>query len=290
MAGTHNINHPIKAVCWMALGLMSFIALAVSVRQLSSDYSTYQILGVRSVIGLIILSLIIARQNRRWYVTLSPNKQIIRNIIHFIGQYLWVLGVTLLPLAQVFALEFTTPAWGALLACVFLKEKLTRARAIALACGFVGLVMIVKPDMQIFQSASMLVIISAFFFALSLLFVKQLSQYDNVATILFYFCLIQLPLGLIPAAFNWVPITFDSSGWFVLVGLCGLSAHLGITKAIQHADLLFIQPIDFLRVPLVALVGFYLYAEPIDLWLLIGALIIFSGNFYSLTDETKKHG
>ncbi len=271
----------------MCFGLLSFICLAIAVRQLSGNYSAYQILGVRSLFGTVLLGLVILNNDRKWFFSQAPKKQILRNCFHFGGQYLWVIGIGLLPLAEVFALEFTAPAWAALLAWLFLGERLTFARQIALICGFMGLLMIVKPGVDIFQSASMLVIISALFFACSIILVKQLSNVDNTATILFYFCLIQMPLGLIPALFSWTPIEPGAYIWFLLVSICGLTAHLGITKAVQHADIMFIQPIDFLRVPLIALVGFILYSEAIDIWLLIGALIIFMGNFYNLREEVK---
>lgn len=271
----------------MLFGVLSFICLAVSVRQLIADYSAYQILGIRSLFGTLFLCILIFKQDRSWFISLNPGKQIARNLVHFTGQYLWVIGIGLLPLAEVFALEFTAPAWAALLAWIFLGERLTFARKVALVCGFAGLIMILKPSSAILQSASMIVIISALFFAMSMILVKQLSRADNAATILFYFCLIQMPLGLIPASFNWTPITSGSLIWFILVSICGLTAHLGITKAIQNADIMFIQPVDFLRVPLVALVGYIFYAEKIDIWLFIGALIIFCGNFYSLKEEVR---
>ena len=280
-------NNPVKAALWMGFGVISFVCLAVAARELSSDYSAYQILGVRSFLGTVFLSLLILKKDHQWFVSKAPKKQIIRNCFHFGGQYLWVIGIGLLPLAEVFALEFTAPAWVALLAWLFLNEKLTFPRQVALACGLIGLLMIVKPSIEIFQSASMLVIISALFFACSMIFTKQLTKVDNAATILFYFCLIQMPFGLIPAFLNWIPITSDSIFWFLLVSICGLTAHLCITKAIQNADIMFIQPIDFLRVPIIALVGYYLYSEKIDVWLLVGALIIFSGNFYNLKSEVK---
>ena len=271
----------------MLFGVLSFISLAVSVRQLIAEYSAYQILGIRSLLGTLFLSMLIFKKNSSWFISYTPGKQVVRNMVHFVGQYLWVIGIGLLPLAEVFALEFTAPAWAALLAWLFLGERLTFARKVALVCGFTGLIMILKPSVTIFQSASMIVIISALFFAMSMILVKQLSKTDNAATILFYFCLIQMPLGLIPASFDWTPITSDQLIWFVLVSICGLTAHLGITKAIQNADIMFIQPVDFLRVPLVALVGYIFYAEKIDIWLFIGALIIFCGNFYSLKQEVK---
>lgn len=278
-------NNPFKAACWMLFSVISFVCLAVSVRQLINDYSAYQILGIRSLFGTVFLGLLIVRKNRSWFISNAPVKQTARNLVHFTGQYLWVIGIGLLPLAEVFALEFTAPAWAALLAWMFLGERLTNARKVALACGFAGLILIVKPGPAIFQSASMIVIISALFFAMSMILVKQLSKYDNAATILFYFCLIQTPLGLIPASLQWSALTHSSLIWFVLVSICGLTAHLGITKAVQNADIMFIQPVEFLRVPLVALAGYFIYAEKVDIWLYIGALIIFCGNFYSLRQE-----
>lgn len=287
MNGIANPSHPVRALCWMLMTLASFIGLAIAVRQLSPDYSAWQMLGIRSLFGIAVMTVLISHQNKHWFTSQALGKQVIRNTFHFAGQYLWFVGITLLPLADVFALEFTAPIWAALLAWGFLGERLTRARQVAIGCGVVGLLMIVKPGADVFQSGATVVILSAMMFACSMVMVKRLSRIDNAATILFYFCLIQMPFGMIPAIFDWTPLSLEAAPWMLVICVTGLTAHWGITKALQNADVMFIQPIDFMRVPLIAVVGFLLYGEQVDVWLLVGALIIFAGNTYNLRQEIR---
>jgi len=119
-----------------------------------------------------------------------------RNTTHFVGQFSWALAVTLLPFATVFALEFTTPAWVALLAALILGERMTKSRVGSVVLGFLGVMVIVRPGLSSFQPNALLVLFAAFTFAISLIVTKQLTVRVSTFAIIFWMNLIQLPMAL----------------------------------------------------------------------------------------------
>jgi drug/metabolite transporter (DMT)-like permease len=210
-----------------------------------------------------------------------------RNLVHFGGQFGWVLGVALLPLAEVFALEFTTPIWVALLAAVFLHERLSTHRIIVVVLGFSGVIVILRPGVDVFQPAAFVVLGAAMLFAGSVVMVKILTRRDAPLAVIFYMSVMQLPMGLIPALFDWTVPAWSDMPLFIIVGVTAVSAHYAMARALMVADASVIFPIDFLRLPAVAVLGYLVYAERIDLWTFIGAAIIFAANYYSILRESR---
>ena len=143
-----------RVVLWMTGTLLSFSAMAVSIRILASRLNIFEILSIRSGAGLLImLALLAARTDLRPLV--RPSRMplnVLRNVIHFGAQYCWAMALTLLPFATVFALEFITPAWTALLAVWLLSERLTPSRIGAVILGLIGVVIILRPGLCGLQS------------------------------------------------------------------------------------------------------------------------------------------
>ncbi len=281
----------------MTGALFSFLFMAIAGRELSDTMNTFEILTFRSVIALTITVLIVLRSG--WTAGLIELKtarlsfHFMRNIFHFGGQFGWFFGLSLLPLATVFALEFTIPIWAAFLAVIFLHERMHHARLIAIACGIVGVLVILKPGVEVVEPAALIVIAAAFCYAISYISTKSMSATERPLAILFYMNLIQLPLGLVPAAFSWVMPTVADVHWILLVGITGLSSHYCLTRAFQVADTLTVIPIDFLRLPLVAVIGYLFYGENLEMALFAGAIVIFAGNYYNIRYEAaliKKRG
>jgi drug/metabolite transporter (DMT)-like permease len=205
------------------------------------------------------------------------------------GQSLWFLGLSLLPLATVFALEFTIPIWSAIMAVIFLGERMNRGRLAAVTLGFVGILIIVHPGAGDFSLASLVVVVAAIGFAVSNVCTKPLSRDHTPFAIIFVMNLIQMPLGLIAALPNWVWPTLVDLPWIGVIGTAGLTAHFCMTRAFMLADATLVLPIDYLRLPLAAVLGFMLYNEAIELALVIGGLVILGGNLYSLRYESRLH-
>lgn len=272
----------------MLLTIASFLGMAIAARQLSYHMSTFEILALRSIVGLCILIPLILKTGRYQFFSRKPRLQIIRNCIHFGGQYGWTLGIALLPLAEVFALEFTVPIWVALLALLFLGERLTFSRAVAIVGGFAGVLVIVRPGAELVDSASLIVLGAALCFAGSVVMTKSLTSDDSALTILFYMSFVQLPLALIPALFTWVTPTISDVPWFVLIAVGALGAHYGMAKALKISDASSIFPVDFLRLPAIAIIGYLLYNEALEIWVFVGALLIFGANYYNLRTESAR--
>lgn len=275
------------AVLWMVGTLFAFTLMAISVRELSGAIPAFEIQFFRSVGALIILAPIVAAKGWSSLRTGQPKLQVFRNLIHFAAQLGWITGVMLLPLSEVFAIEFTTPVWAALIAAVFLGERLNSGRIAAVVLGFIGILIILRPGVAAFNPGTFAVLAAAVGFAFTLVATKALTKTDSPLTILLLMALIQLPIGAVMAAFVWVTPNLQQLFWLFAVGASGLSAHFFTAKALALADATIVVPMDFMRLPLIVLVGFALYDETAKPIVLLGAVIIFAGNYYSIRREQR---
>ncbi len=258
---------------------MSFSLMAIGARELSGNISTYQVLLVRSVIGLCVVSfLIFASQKKELFSTKRLSLHSLRNVFHFGGQFGWFVGIGLLPLSEVFALEFTVPLWTALLASLFLGESLTLKKMMAIALGLLGVVIIVQPTQDVISIGAIIVLCAAFCYAVAHTSTKSLASTEAPLTILFYMCLIQLPIGLVLSWQTWKTPSALESAWLSLVALSALSAHYCLTKAMKNAEVTLVMILDFFRLPVIAVVGILLYDEPLTLALIIGGVVMLLGN------------
>lgn len=285
------MNSTVQAALWMIGAVVSFTAMAIAGRALSCEFDTFEIMMYRSALGLLVVVLIaVSTGCHREIGTAAIRTHLIRNVFHFTGQNLWFFAVTIVPLAQVFALEFTTPLWVIVLSFLLLGEKLTKVRAIAAVMGFVGILIVARPSVEGMNAGILAAAGCAVFFALTYVFTKRLTQTETITSIMFYLTSIQLVLGVIAAGYDG-DIAIPSAAalpWLVLVACCGLLAHFCITKALTIAPATVVAPIDFARLPLVAVAAMLLYNEAIDVWVFVGAVIIFAGNYLNIWFETRK--
>ncbi|MDP1519381.1 DMT family transporter [Porticoccus litoralis] len=271
-------------VLWMLGALLSLSLMAVGARELAGEINTFQTLFIRSVIGLLIISALIARVGgRSLFATSRPGMHIIRNLFHFGGQYGWFVGIGLLPLAEVFALEFTVPFWVALIAALCLGERLTIRKSLAIALGVAGVLVILRPGVEILEPASLIVLAAALSFSCAYVGTKSLAHTEDPLTVLFYMCLVQMPVSLVLALPHWqLPEEPRLWFWLVIVGVTALSAHFCITNAMKRAEAGIVVTLDFLRLPLIGLVGIVFYQEPFEMALLAGALLMLGGNLINV--------
>ena len=273
----------IHATLWMIGALTSFCLMAIGARELNSQIGVFQILFFRSIVGLLVLLPIILLSKRLSKKTgfLFPKRielHLVRNLFHFAGQYGWFLGIGLLPLATVFAIEFTTPFWTIIISYIFLKESITVKKVIAVLLGILGILVIVQPSTQVNHYASLIVLGAAICYAFSHVSTKSLSNTESPITIIFMMCLIQAPLGLLLFIEGWTTPVNIQWLWLVIIGITALSAHYCMTKAMQHAEVTFVVTMDMFRLPLISLIGVLLYAENFSLALILGMILIVAGN------------
>jgi drug/metabolite transporter (DMT)-like permease len=271
----------------MAASIASFLLMTVAARQLGGHLPTVEILALRSVVALALLLALRPRLGPGAFATRRIGLHVARNLVHFGGQYAWVWGVTLAPLAVVTAIEFTTPVWVALLAAALLGERIPPARWAAIAGGIAGVLIIVHPGASAFGPAAGIVLGGAFCFAASILMVKRLLRTDRVTAVIFYMSLVQLPLGLLGSVFVWVPPVWSDLPWIAAMGITSLTAHYAMGRALALGDASFVLPLDFLRLPVIALAGLAFYGERIEGLTLLGAALILAGNYWSIRDEAR---
>lgn len=277
------VSGNIKSVTWMLGTLASFCLMAIGARELSGQMDTFLLLYFRSVIGLLIISLIIvARDELRLFKTQRFKLHSVRNLFHFGGQYGWFLGITLLPLAEVFAIEFTVPLWTAIIAALFLGERFTFKKLCSIVLGITGVMLILQPGIELIDPASFIVLGAAICYAISHSSTKSLSSTESPLTILFMMCLLQLPISLLFSLPYWVLPERQQWLWLSIIGVTALSAHFCMTKAMQFSEVSLVVTMDFLRLPIIAMVGVAFYSESFNLTLIAGAFIILLGNLINL--------
>ena len=271
----------------MSGALLSFLMMAVAGRELSDTMSTFQIVLLRSIVALIVVLIIVSRVGFAPMRTDKWRVHFIRNIIHFGAQFGWFLGISLLPLAAVVAIEFTTPIWAVLMAVVFLKEKLTLGRTMSLGCGLIGVLIILRPGVEVFNVGSIAVLLAAMGYATVYTFTRFLGRTDSPLVILFHMMTVQTLIGIVPGLWVWVAPQPVDTIWILLIGFAAIKSHFCLAKALSIAEAGVVVPIDFLRLPLMALIGSLIYNEAIEIAVLAGAAVIFIGNYYNIRQEAQ---
>jgi drug/metabolite transporter (DMT)-like permease len=280
---------PVKAFFWTLGSVISFCLLAVATRELDREIPVQEIILFRALTGLIVTSIIIlALRQTELFKTKRPGLQLLRHGFHFFGQAGWLFGIGYLTLADVFALEFTVPVWVAIIAAVFLKEHLTLSKVSAIALGLIGVIIIVKPTSGMLEPAALIVGGAAVCYAIAHTSNKALTRTETALGLLFFMSLIQLPMGILLSIPVWTMPTGTHWIWLITIGLCALIGHYTLNRAMQEAEVGYVMTVDFLRLPLIAVVGVLLYMEPFKVTLLLGGAAILLGNLLNLRSELQR--
>jgi len=283
-------SHIGRVLFWMSGALLAFSTMALSVRGLADVLNTFEILSIRSASGVLFLLLMMAArpQLRRELSLRVIRLHALRNTLHFGSQVAWAKSITLLPLATVFALEFTTPAWVVLLAVVFLRERVTASRLATVLLGIAGVLVIVRPGLESLHPGALLALASAVGFAIMMVTTKKLTGIESTFAILFWMNLMQLPMNLAGVDPSFV---FRLEGRHLLpaagMACSGLASHYCLTNAFRFGDAQVVVPLDFLRLPLIALAGWLLYGEALDPRVFAGAGLIIAGIVWNLRAEAR---
>ncbi|MBJ3763005.1 DMT family transporter [Maribius pontilimi] len=277
----------------MSGAIVSFTTMAVAGRAVSIQLDTFELMMYRSLVGIVLVVTIGAiAGSLRQITTHQLGLHAVRNLFHFAGQNLWFYAITVIPLAQVFALEFTSPIWVALAAPLLLAERLTRMRMLAALLGFVGVLVVARPGLDGFGAGQLAAATAAIGFAGSAVFTKILTRRNSITCILFWLTVMQAVFGLLCAGVDGriaVPHG-EVTAWLIVIGCAGLAAHFCLTSALTIAPATLVIPFDFLRLPVIAAIGMLLYGEPFDIYVMIGAGIIFAANYANLWTESRRPG
>ncbi len=271
------------AALWMAGWLALMLMVAVSGREALREINVFQVMLLRSAIGLLMLAPLIHRAGGFSVVrTQRLPQHMSRNVIHFVAQLGWFYALTLIPIGQVVAIEFTMPIWTAILAAMFLGERITVWKVGAIALGLVGVLLIVRPAAGEINPGQLIALGAAIGFGISIAMMKSLTRTEQTLAILFWMLVVQTVASVPPALYVWQWPSLATWGWCIVVAFAGTFSHYCMARALLHADATVVIPMDYLRVPLTAVVGWLLYSERLDAFTVLGAALILAGNFANL--------
>jgi drug/metabolite transporter (DMT)-like permease len=271
------------AALWMAGWLALMLIVAIAGREAMRELNVFQLMLMRSGIGLCLLYPLIYRSGGFAVVKTSRLPQhIARNSIHFCAQLGWFYALTLIPIGQVVAIEFTMPIWTAILAAMFLGERITVWKLAAIVLGLLGVIVIVRPATGEINPGQLIALAAAVGFGISIAMVKSLTRTEQTLAIIFWMLAVQAAASLLPALYVWTWPSLTIWGWGVVIAFCGTFSHYCMARALLHADATVVIPMDFLRVPLTAAAGWLIYSERLDAFTLLGAALILTGNLLNL--------
>ena len=289
MTAASSLAPILKVAFWMVGTFVSLMSIAVAGRELAAEITIFQLLFWRGAVGLGILLVLFQftgwhRVRTRKFATHGA-----RSVVHLGAQYAWFYAIAFIPFAEVFALEFTTPIWTLILAALILGEKITPVRVTAVLLGFAGVLIILRPGISPVGMPQIAALLSALGFAFSTyVLTRRLMRTDAPLTMLFWMVAVQTPIALVAGLDAWIWPSSWNWGWIGIVGVCSLTAHYCMARALSLVDANVVVPMDFVRLPLAMIVGWLAYAELIDLWVVVGAVVIFAGNYLNVRAETRK--
>lgn len=256
--------------------------VSIAIRALKPDIALQELLFFRAFIGLIAISIFMLPKGWRVLIPHRPGLQIVRNLFHVSAQYCVFFAVAIIPLAEVTAIEFTVPLITCLMAAPLLKEKIGRTRWIGMFVGFIGILLVVRPVFEVVPPAMLIAIFGAVLFSYNTILVKILSQVEEAGTMVFVMNVIQSLVLLGPALYVWTTPELHHWPWLLMLGLSGILTHYCLSRALAIADMSVVLPLDFLRLPFIALIAYWVWGETFSPWSAVGAVIIVGSSYFAI--------
>ncbi len=280
------------SVALLAIGATLFGSfMGAGVKFLSDDLHPITICFYRCLMGLIIITPFVAKNNFQALQTDNMRLQIFRALINIISMICWFSAIGMMHFEKATALGFTTPLFTTVLAVLILGEVIRFHRTAALLLGFIGILIIIRPGYMPFEFGTILMLIASFSFSFVLIFVKKLSATDSSLTIIFYHLLYMTPAFFILSLFYWENVNLNQLIIFSLMGASGLLSHWCLAQAFKMSDTTFVMPLQFTKLIWASLIGLFIFAEQPDIWTWVGGVIIFISVVYITYREAfKKKG
>tara|TARA_Y100001936_G_scaffold205706_1_gene209758 strand:- start:991 stop:1893 length:903 start_codon:yes stop_codon:yes gene_type:complete len=285
-------NNKMISVAFLAIGATLFgSSMGAGVKFLSNDLHPIIICFWRCLMGLMLITPFIARNNFKSLKTSNMRLQIFRAAINILSMICWFSAIGMMHFEKATALGFTTPLFTTILAVIVLGEVIRFHRTAALMLGFIGILIIIRPGYIPFEFGIFLMLIASLSFSFVLIFVKKLSATDSSLTIIFYHLLYMTPAFFILALFYWENINLNQLLVFIFMGASGLLSHWCLAQAFKLSDTTFVMPLQFTKLIWASLIGLFIFSEKPDIWTWVGGIIIFISVVYITYREAfKKKG
>ena len=267
-----------RGIFWVLLATLLAASLNIVARHVTASVDAFVVVFFRNLFGVIFLLPFFVRHGLLIFKTKRPGAHLARASLNVVNMLCFFSAVSITPLAELVALNFTAPIFAALLGMLILKEIVDRQRWTAIFIGFLGVIVIVRPGFLDFSHGHFLTLFAAFSWAGVMLMTKSLARTESSLTIIAYMTILLTSLSLIPALFVWHWPSWQDLGWLALMGTIGNSVHFIWAQAVREADLSVVMPFDFTKLVWIALLAYLLFGE-VPAWTTWGggALIFVSG-------------
>lgn len=282
-------NNPVAGALWMLVTGFSFVAVTALVKHGAQDLPAAESAFLRYLLGLVFLAPMIGPMRRARLTPRQLRVFALRGATHTIGVTLWFYAMTRITIAEVTAMNYMTPIYISLGAALFLGEKLASRRIVAILLAFAGALIILRPGVRELSDGHLAMVFTAIFFAVSYLTAKRMAD-EVPALVVVGMLSVTVTIGLLPfAALVWRTPTPEELFWMFLVAVFATLGHYTMTRAFAAAPVTVTQPITFLQLVWSVLLGAALFAEPADIWVILGGTVILgSATFITIREAMLK--
>ena len=264
----------------MVASTVGFSIMHTAVRYLSAELHPLQIVFFRNLFGMMMFLPLIARSGFSFMATQRLPMHFLRAVLNVMAMAAFFMALSLTPLAQVNALAFSAPLFTAVLSVVLLGERIRARRWTAIVMGFAGALVIIRPGFAEIDLGSLLTLVSAFIWGLTMIVIRSLGRTESSLTTTGYMITFLSVLSLVPALYVWQWPAWQAWVILLLIGLTGTVAQVLLAESLKTAETTAVLPFDFLKIVWASALGFLLFAEIPTLYTILGAAIIFASSFY----------
>jgi drug/metabolite transporter (DMT)-like permease len=280
-----------QAILWMLAACFGAAVMIVMVRHISENMHPFLIVLFRNGFALLLFLPWLGFGGWQKVKTQKVRLYALRGVLGVTAMFGWFYAVSVMPLADATALSFTSPLFTTLIAVVVLKETIGVHRVVALALGFMGTLVVLRPGTEAFQPVALIMLGAAVFWSCSAILIKTLTKTEHPDAVVFYMTLFMTPLSLPLALTVWEPLSMEQYAWLLALGLVSNIFQVCLARAMAKTELTVILPFDFTRLVFVSILAYLVFSELPDVWTYTGAAIILSSSVYAAYREKHtKHG
>lgn len=274
------LPQPVKATCLMVTAMVFFTSMGVFIRLSAEQVHSLEVVFFRNLLAVVLMGPWLWKQGWGALRTERIGLYWWRSGINFFAMAAGFTAITLIPLAEATALNFTAPLFATIGAVLVLGEVIRIRRIAALAAGFLGMVIILRPGFETISFGAMLALANSIGIAVTALIVKKLTETERPEAIVMWMVVLQTPLSLVPALFVWEWPELGTLFWLFCLAGAGTIGHICWTRACALAEITQLQPLEFVKLPIVAVMGYFLFSEVPTVWIWLGGAVIFISTAY----------
>jgi drug/metabolite transporter (DMT)-like permease len=270
------------------LGAMAcFSSMSIFIRLSAQEIPVFEVVFFRNFLAVLLMLPWLTRHGLGALHTKRIGLLTTRSGVNVIGMFAGFAAVTMIPLAEATALGFTAPLWSTIGAALVLGEVIRMRRVTALAIGFLGVLIVLRPGVEAVSLGAVLALSNAFLIAVTTLIVKRLTSTERPDAIVLWMALLQTPMSLIPALFVWENPALMTWVWLWCLAIAGTLGHLCWTRAYAASEVSQLQPLEFIKLPMIGLFAFLAFAELPSIWTWVGGTVIFCSTAYISIREAQ---